>query len=354
MRVKWAMLLVVVCVALAASSLTGCGTSETGLGVEPGEGPAGAVEEQRPTEPVEPSPEVNPSAVVWRTPEPPASPQAADVWLNPRDGMEMVYVPAGEFTLGSSDAELDAWLRQHPQEERSSFYREQPQCRVNLPAYWIGRTEVTNAQYLVFVRATGHQSPEHWASGRPPAGLENFPVVKVSWEDARAYCAWAGGRLPTELEWEKAARGTDGRIFPWGNAWDRAKCRNFGGITGRSYASNDEFVSALAAWSRSHDRVGEGPAAVGSYPSGASRYGCQDMAGNVWEWCRDWYEEDAYRRYATGDLALPTDGVRKVVRAGSWGNDVVSPRNFRCACRFYAHPDGPYNNNGFRCVRDLP
>jgi len=333
--VKWAMLVALVCVALAVA-VTAC---------------AGA--QERPTERVSPAPQVNSNAVVWRTPEPPTNPQAGDIWADPRDGVEMVYVAAGEFTLGSSDAEIDAWLREHPTDERSWFEDEQPQCRVTLPAYWIGRTEVTNAQYLRFVQATGQRAPQHWESGRPPAGLENFPVVLVNWESARAYCEWAGGRLPTELEWEKAARGTDGRIFPWGNEWERAKCRNFQGITGRSYASLDELESAHGAWLGSHDPLGEGPAAVGSYPSGASPYGCQDMGGNVWEWCQDWYDKDAYRRYAKGDLTLPPGGAGTVLRGGSWYDG--SPRDFRCAFRLNYDPDNRFDSlYGFRCVRGLP
>jgi formylglycine-generating enzyme required for sulfatase activity len=338
MRVKWAMLVVLVCLALAVA-VTAC-----------------AAAQERPTERVSPAPEVNFNAVVWRTPEPPASPQAGDVWVNPRDGMEMVYVAAGEFTFGSSDAELDALLRQHPQLERSWFEDEQPQCRVNLPAYWIGRTEVTNAQYLRFVQTTGQRAPEHWEGGRPPAGLESFPVVYVNWQEARAYCEWAGGRLPTEPEWEKAARGTDGRIFPWGNEWDRAKCRNFEDLTGRSYASFREWESAVQVWLRGHDVVREGAAAVGSYPSGASPYGCQDMAGNVWEWCEDWYNYGAYRRYARGDLTLPTAGDRMVRRGGSCCYGF--PQFFRCAYRSNSEPGLRYDFHGglygFRCLRGLP
>ncbi len=330
MRFKWAILVALVCVALAVA-VTAC-----------------AAAQERPTEQVSPAPEVNSNAVVWRTPTPPASPQAGDVWVNPRAGMEMVYVPAGEFTLGTTDAQIDAWLREHPGDLRFWFEDEQPQCRVNLPAYWIGRTEVTNAQYLRFVQATGQRAPLHWESGRPPAGLEDFPVVYVSWEDARAYCAWAGGRLPTELEWEKAARGADGRIFPWGNEWDRAKCRSFEEITGRSYASSSEYFSALGAWLRSHDAVREGPAAVGSHPSGGSPYGCQDMAGNVLEWCEDWDDREAYRRYARGDLTPPASGNLKVLRGGSW--DDVGPQLFRCAYRYFPDPGNRNNFSGFRCA----
>ena len=335
MRIKPAMLVVLVCVALAVA------------------GTACAAAQERPTERVSPAPEVNSNAVVWRTPEPPASPQAGDVWVNPRDEIEMVYVAAGEFIIGTTDAQIDAWLRKHPADERRWLEAERPQCRVNLSAYWVGRTEVTNAQYLRFVRETGHQTPEHWEDGRPPTGLEDFPVVHVSWEDARAYCEWAGGRLPRDLEWEKAARGADGRIFPWGNEWDRNRCRNFQGITGRSYGDFAEWLSAFQAWLLHHDVVREGPAAVGSHPSGASPYGCQDMAGNVYEWCEDWYDAQAHRRYARGGLTPPASGTYKVLRGGSWCYGF--PWYFRCATRHFGSPVvRRYRNYGFRCVRGLP
>jgi len=314
-------------------------------------GYAGA--EARPTEKVAPPPEVNPNAVVWRTPTPPTDAQAGDVWVNPKDGMEMVYVAPGEFTLGTSDAQVDAWLKEHAGDTRDLLKDEQPQCRVNLPGYWMGRTEVTNAQYLRFVRATGHRAPEHWKGGQVPSGLDSLPVVQVNWQDARAYCEWAGGRLPTELEWEKAARGGNGRIFPWGNQWDSKRCRNFELITGRKYATVWEWWPALLSWVGAHDAAHEGPAAVASYPAGASPYGCLDMAGNVWEWCADWYDQDAYQRYAKGDLTPPAKGGDRVLRGGSWYD--VLPRLFRCAYRYCYHPDFRYNglyDFGFRCARD--
>jgi len=298
-----------------------------------------AAAEDRPTERVSPAPQVNPNAVLWRTPQPPAKPQAGDVWVNPKDGMEMVYIAPGEFTLGTSDAQIDAWLKEHPADTRKMFRDEHPQCRVNLPGYWIGRTEVTNAQYLRFVEATGHRTPNHWEGGQVPSGLKNCPVVWVDCLAASAYCEWAGGHLPSELRWEKAARGADGRIFPWGNQWDSKRCRN----------------------------NAEGPAAVGSYPTGASPYGCADMAGNVWEWCADWYDESAYQRYAKGDLTAPNSGEYMVLRGGSWGN--VTPYYFRCADRNGSRPPGyrDYGTDdsrltyfdfgvesdvGFRCARD--
>lgn len=304
----------------------------------------------RRTEKVAPPPEVNPNAVIWRTPEPPKEAQAGDIWVNPKDRAEMVCVAAGEFTLGTSDAQRETWLKEHPLDERESFKDERPQCRVNLPGFWIGRTEVTNAQYLAFVRATGHRAPDHWKGGEAPSGLDRFPVVGVNWEDAHAYCGWAGGRLPSELEWEKAARGAEGRVFPWGDQWDNKRCRNFELITGKKYAWGTDWISDLGSWS--HDPVREGPAAVGAYGAGASPYGCLDMAGNVTEWCADWYEEKAYQRYAKGDLKPPGRGTERVLRGGSWFNP--RPTYFRCAYRNYYYPGRRYFSHdsiGFRCVR---
>jgi len=319
---------------------------------------ADTVGEGRPTERVSPAPECNPNAVVWRTPQPPQNPQAGDIWVNPKDGMEMVFVPAGEFMLGTSDAEIDAWLRQYRNDRREYFKDQQPQCRVRLGGFWIGRTEVTNAQYLRFVQATKHRAPEYWSNGKVPAGLEDFPVVELEWSHASAYSEWAGGRLPTEMEWEKAARGTDGRAFPWGNKWESKQCRNFVLVTGRSYPTDNEWLSAGFEFIESHDELREGPVAVASYPGDASPYGCLDMAGNEWEWCRDWYDEKAYERYARGDLAPPPSGSERVLRGGSWS--FGDPRPFRCAYRSQLPPTfdtgvfpvNRHHYNSFRYVRD--
>ena len=238
----------------------------------------------------------------------------------------MVYVAPGRFTLGTSKAEVDAWVKVHPKSTQEWSADEQPQCRVGLGGYWIGRTEVTNTQYLRFMQATTHHAPLEWKGGQIPPGLESFPVVDVFWDDARAYCEWAGGCLPTELQWEKAARGTDGRVFPWGNQWDSKRYRGFDP---------------------------NGPAPVGSHPADRSPYGCLDMVGNVGEWCADRYSETAYQRYAKGDLTPPPTGELRVLRGGSW--NLESPHDFRCAWRGWGHsPDNCSTTWGFRCARGLP
>jgi len=244
---------------------------------------------------------------VFHTPEPPGEAKLGDVWVSPKDGGEMVYVPAGEFLMGSAENDEDAQSD------------EKPQFRAYLQAYWIDKCEVTVAQYRRFCRATGRKMPV-----APPWGWrDNDPVVKATWYDALAYAQWAGERLPTEAEWEKAARGTDGRTYPWGSMWDAGKCANRASSPG-------------------------GVKPVGRYPSGASPYGARDMAGNVGEWCEDWYKERAYQRYATGDLTPPASGSAFVLRGGTWFDD--DPRSFRCADR-YSLPDYLFGSTGIRCVR---
>jgi len=306
--------------------------------------------EARPSERVTPAPLCNPNAVTWRTPDPPAEARKGDIWINPKDGIEMVFIPAGEFTLGSSTPELQAWLEAHTEDEASWFAEERPQCRLKLKAYWIGRTEVTNAQYLRFVEVTGHDTPEHWRGGKIPDGLNDFPVVMVDWDDAQAYCAWAGGRLPSEPEWERAARGGDARIFPWGNQWDRGRCRNLEALTGARTPSPEINAAQLEQWRAQHNAYRDGPAAVGSYPSGASPFGCLDAAGNVWEWCADWYDGLAYERYAAGDLTPASSPTQShVARGGSFADG--HPRYFRCAWRAGYGPATREAFVGFRGAR---
>ncbi|NTV38152.1 MAG: formylglycine-generating enzyme family protein, partial [Anaerolineales bacterium] len=201
-----------------------------------------------------------------------------------QDGMVMVYVQAGDFLMGNP-------LGVGSDEEA-------PQHIVTLNGFWVDSTEVTNAQYRLFVDATGHPAPINCDWGDPTYGdaaYADHPVVCVNWDDANAYCEWAGARLPTEAEWEKAARGTDGQMYPWGTVFDGtlvnfcdARCDNERvndcGDT-RCYSVpkdptvNDSYVHT---------------APVGSFLAGASPYGALDMAGNVWEWVADWYDADYY------------------------------------------------------------
>ncbi len=240
--------------------------------------------------------------------------------VSEKDSMALVYVPAGEFLMGSTDDDSDA------------NSDEKPQHRVTLDAYWIDRTEVTNDQYQKCVAAGTCEAS--WCSD---AGPGNAPVVCVSWQDAANYCAWAGRRLPTEAEWEKAARGNDGRKYPWGNQGVAGDLLNF-------CDSNCDYD-----WKDSAVNDGYAESApVGSYPAGASPYGALDMAGSVWEWMADWYDESYYSSAPAQNPQGPDSGQFRVLRSGSWSD--VEPNN-RTASRLKYVPDEGDDNLGFRCAR---
>jgi len=219
---------------------------------------------------VQPQPQPSPRRPVVATPQPQPSTLSSTI-IHPVDSAEMILIPEGEFIMGTSDEQIEELLRQFPGWNREQFADEQPQHRVYLDDFYIDKYPVTNTQFEQFVKATGCKSEGDWR-GYYRKGKEKHPVVNVSWNDANAYCKWAGKRLPTEAEWEKAARGADGRIWPWGNVWDKRKCNSL-------------------------DRLDSGTGTttpVGSYPAGASPYGVMDMVGNVLEWCTDWHDEDYY------------------------------------------------------------
>jgi len=199
-----------------------------------------------------------------------------DRWRNPKDGKEMVRVPAGKFLYGEDEKQVE------------------------LPEFWIDRAPVTNAEYARFVAETGHRRPEHWKGRTPPKKIADHPVTYVTWHDATAYAKWAGGRLPTEQEWEKAARGTDGRIYPWGDEPPNERRCNFGRNVGDTTP-------------------------VGQYsPQGDSPYGCVDMAGNVWEWTAS--ESEYGGRVLCGGAFFTVDSdVRCGARAG--GNPSIRDRD---------------------------
>lgn len=229
-----------------------------------------------------------------------ASPQAPS-------GGEMIAIPGATFRMGSDDGDPD----------------ERPAHEVTVASFKIDRFEVTNALFEAFAGATGYQTgnekngkPQTWRS-HATAETANNPVVMVSWSDAAAYCQWAGKRLPTEAEWEFAARGTDGRTYPWGNEYDPSKFNGkASGIRGTVH--------------------------VGSYPAGASASGADDMAGNVWEWTADWYQ--AY----PGGAASSFFGEKfRVTRGGGWFDE---GKQVRAANRSSADPAAANDDLGFRCA----
>jgi serine/threonine-protein kinase len=243
----------------------------------------------------------------------PLQPQSA----GPPKGM--VLIPAGRFIMGTD----------------SEFKNEMPRRKVFLDAYYIDKNEVTNAEYKEFVDATGRKVPEmnafsavplNWRNGTYPRGRADHPVVLVSWNDAEAYAKWTGKRLPTEAEWEKAARGTDGRKWPWGNTWDREKCN-----TAESFFNSTRPVS--------------------SFPEDRSPNGVLNMAGNVSEWTSDWYSENYYSsRTSNNNPAGPSDGETRVARGGAWDSKIASYA--RTGYRQDFPPNKKDANLGFRCAKD--
>ncbi len=234
---------------------------------------------------------------------------------SPADGMVLDYVPEGNFSMGSADS------------DGMAYPDEKPQHTVFLDAFWIDQTEVTNAEYAACVKAKACKQPRRVSSNVHDlyygnATFADYPVIDVTWNDAVAYCQWAGRRLPTEAEWEKAARGTDGRIYPWGNNPPDGNLLNFNNLI--------------------HDVT-----KTGSYPSGASPYGALDMAGNVWEWVADWYGIDYYAHSPERNPAGPADGTLRVLRGGSWTYD---PAGVRAAYRFQKDPTFFSYEIGFRCA----
>jgi serine/threonine-protein kinase len=236
------------------------------------------------------------------------------IQVSARDGMEMVYIPAGLFDMGSFIGTVD----------------EQPKHSVSLDAYWMDKTEVTNGMYSLCVQSGSCLAPQDQSNTHPTyysdPQFTDYPVIALDWNSAQAYCAWAGRHLPTEAEWEKAALGTDGRNFPWGDTLPNDSRLNFNHSIGDTVQ-------------------------VGSYQSGASPYGVLDMAGNVNEWVADWYDPGYYALSPASNPTGPLEGVQKVLRGGSWHTDEY---NIRSADRHYLAPDTRDIVIGFRCALAAP
>lgn len=285
------------------------------------------------------TPTETPPPTATATPSPTATPIPVITQSWEKDNSTMVFVPAGAFWMGSSDsapvAEAD----------------EKPQHLVTLDAYWIDQYEVTNAQFAAFMNAAADGSRErlwlatetaavriHQQEGvwQPDEGYEDHPVIETSWYGAEAYCQWAGKRLPTEAEWEKAARGPDKRIYPWGNEFDGTKL-NFCDINCEKAAWRN------TNWSDGHVQT----APVDTYPDGTSPYGALNMAGNVWEWVADRYALDYYDSSPRIAPQGPSTGNTRIHRGGSWDS---SEWFVRTADRYQALPSHHAGTVGFRCA----
>jgi len=227
-------------------------------------------------------------------------------WTRPADKMVMVYVPAGKFTMGRTAQDALAVCSKYENDcALSDFTDEQPPHTVSLDAFRIDETDVTNAMYAKCVSAGACKKPLYSGSdtrlhyyGNPL--YDNYPVIYVNWDMAEAYCKWAGVRLPTEAEWEKAAVGTDGRNYPWGNQTPTCSLTNFG-LAPTHYITCKSDTTA-----------------VDSYPSGASPYKALDMEGNVFNWVNDWYSASYYASSTASNPIGPASGQYHVLRGGNW------------------------------------
>ncbi|OQD46163.1 hypothetical protein BIY37_04905 [Candidatus Brocadia sapporoensis] len=282
----------------------------------------------------------------------------------------MILIAEGLFFMGSTKQDITNLLELDHNIEAERLENEIPQHKVYLNAYLIDKYPVTNAQYKKFIESGGYMQKTFWSDdgwqyivqAKPLENNEldgafhdqaDCPVVNISWYEAEAFASWAGKRLPTEAEWEKAARGTDGRIYPWGNEFDKTR------------------LNCAEA------KI-EKPTAVTKYPQGQSIYGCFDMAGNVWEWTADWYDSQYYRYTSDKNPQGPTMAEKnpyfgrpeevgisiydlkpsptskalsgcKVLRGGSWnGSGIV---HIRCSNRDYDEPTYKNDTIGFRCAK---
>ncbi len=281
-----------------------------------------------------------------------ASSVGAGLFHNP-----WVLIPSGEFVMGSSAEDIasgavlcetvctaktgdlmgdvEALRLCRGQCKPAMYGNETPVKQVFLDAYEISQFLVTNAEYLRFVRATSRPAPRNesratytlWKGDTVPDAIVSHPVINVSWYDARAYCRWAGARLPTEAEWEKAARGPDGLRYPWGNELPTTSHANFG----RPWSGAGTLTP------------------VGHFEKGKSPYGIYDMAGNVWQWTNDWYAEHYYDASPTKNPMGPKRGRNKTVRGGSWIN---IPAVIHSASRVGYDPLNRIYDIGIRCAKD--
>ncbi|OQA14015.1 MAG: Serine/threonine-protein kinase pkn1 [bacterium ADurb.Bin363] len=311
-----------------------------------------------------PPPTVTP-VIASFTPTPPVI-----ITKTPTPGREstddMILISAGKFLMGSSEKDIEEAVKISKsygwEVERSWFSDELPRHEVYLNDFYIDKYEVTNEKFKKFVLSTGYKtdaeregfaiiwvglepkkiSGADWqhpmGSGSSINGKMDHPVVQVSWNDACAYAVWAKKRLPTEAEWEKASRGTDGRIYPWGNTWNDNYCNNLNMNLSYLLGFMPDFFK------------NRGTLPAGKMSEGISPYGLMDMAGNVWEWCSDWYSKDYYNYASEENPKGPQKGEKKILKGGSWYYD--NPAYLRAGLKLAEPPDSRNFMIGFRCVKD--
>jgi iron(II)-dependent oxidoreductase len=250
-----------------------------------------------------------------------------------------VYIPAGDFIMGDENGDTD----------------ERPQRIIHLDAFEIDRYEVTNIQYQRFVLHNRWRTPRYWSGTDYPSGQVDYPVAGVGWEDANAYCAWVGKKLPTEVEWEKACRGPNGNIFPWGDQWDSERANTGINQADQWPESYEDGWALLPTPATSSQMLGLRP--VGSYLDGASSYGVLDLTGNVSEWIADWYNPNFYASMSVENPISVEPPWNHSVRGMGWydraGQESWGEHESRCSSRNASHSyDTP--RIGFRCARQTP
>ena len=259
-------------------------------------------------------------AAAWT--EPTKDGQAADMnTMTGKDGAPMILIPAGAFKMGSQDG----------------LPNERPEHQVVLDSYYIDQYEVTMSLYRKFLESGKHDSPPRW-DDEAATTVGDRPAVGMKWSDAAAYCEWAGKRLPTEAEWEKAARGTDGRRYPWGHMQPFVDIANYNrGVWVNETVTLVPVTSGLEGMSVRH----------GLKTAGKSPYGLAHMAGNAAEWVADWYDREYYQQSPEKNPTGPANGEKRVIRGGSWAD---FPPALRVTARFSAEPEFEDRTIGFRCA----
>ena len=305
------------------------------------------------------------------------------------DGADLVWVPSGAFIMGSTEDEVRRLWSANGWDERwytahvggANWIGELHPHEVEIDGFWMYRDLVTIGQYFRFMQATGHSAPvdpamhgpwnSAWQEDKPLPGVEALPVSSMSWDDAVAYCEWADAQLPTEAEWEYAARGPEGRIFPWGDIWEKGACRCADEVAQRTFQSREDWRAWLngggkrpdgtfppSCWLAQHIAQVEGPTPPERYPRDVSWCGVRGMAGQVREWCADWYDPGYYvhspRHNPPGPVhhgSPPGHAPCRVYRGGAWLSYATTSRGAQRL--FYLPQSRDTNDHGFRpVVRD--